>query len=272
MISVIIPASNEEAYIGPCLTALFAAPGNGAEAVVVANGCRDQTAARARSFADMAARNGWDLRVLNLPTGSKPGALNAGDAAARHPIRAYLDADVLVSPPLIAALATALSGPEPLYATGTAVIPPPRSAISRAYARFWQQLPFARSAAPGYGLFATNAAGRARWADFPDLISDDTFTRLQFDPAERLHLPQTYQWPMIEGFAALSRVRARQDAGMLQLARLHPDLLLREFKPPLTLTRLLWLAITDPAGFAAYGAVAVRSRFQVKSTAFTRGR
>ena len=272
MISVIIPASNEEAYIGPCLTALFASPCNGAEAVVVANGCRDRTAACARDFAALAAQNGWGLRVLDLPTGSKPGALNAGDAAARHPIRAYLDADVLVSPPLMAALATALSAPEPLYATGTAVIPPPRSAISRAYARFWQHLPFARSVAPGYGLFATNAAGRARWADFPDLISDDTFTRLQFDPAERLHLPQTYQWPMIEGFAALSRVRARQDAGILQLARLYPDLLLREAKPPLTLTRLIWLALSDPAGFAAYAAVALRSRFQVKSTAFTRGR
>ena len=272
MISVIIPASNEQAYIGPCLTALFAAPGNGAEAVVVANGCRDQTAARARSLAPLAAQNGWDLRVLDLPTGSKPGALNAGDAAARHPVRAYLDADVLVSPPLIAALATALSARGALYATGTALIPPPRSAVSRAYARFWQRLPFARSAAPGYGLFATNAAGRARWADFPDLISDDTFTRLQFAPHERLHLPQTYQWPMIEGFAALSRVRARQDTGMLQLARLHPDLLLREAKPPLTLPHLIRLTLADPTGFAAYAAVALRSRLQVRSTTFTRGR
>ncbi len=42
MLSVIIPASNEEGYIADCLTALFASapvPG-GAEAVVVANGCR----------------------------------------------------------------------------------------------------------------------------------------------------------------------------------------------------------------------------------------
>jgi glycosyltransferase involved in cell wall biosynthesis len=46
VLSVILPASNEEAYIGPCLTALFAShpvPG-GAEVVVVANGCRDATA------------------------------------------------------------------------------------------------------------------------------------------------------------------------------------------------------------------------------------
>jgi glycosyltransferase involved in cell wall biosynthesis len=46
VLSVILPASNEEAYIGACLTALFASdpvPG-GAEVVVVANGCRDATA------------------------------------------------------------------------------------------------------------------------------------------------------------------------------------------------------------------------------------
>ena len=244
----------------------FAAPGNGAGAFVVVNGCRDQTAARARSFAAMAAQNGWHLLGLDRPTGAKPGALNAGDAAVRHPIRACLDADVLVSPPLTAALATALSAPEPRYATGTDVIPPPRTAISCAHARFWQQLDFARSDAPGYGPFATNAAGRARWADFADLISDDTVTRLQFDPAARLHLPQTCQWPMIEGFAALSRVRARQDVSILQLDRLYPDLLPREFNPPLT--RLLRLALTGPTGFAA---AALRSRFQTKSNAFRRG-
>ncbi len=46
MLSVILPASNEEAWIGPCLSALLASdpvPG-GAEVIVVANGCRDATA------------------------------------------------------------------------------------------------------------------------------------------------------------------------------------------------------------------------------------
>ncbi len=272
MLSVIIPASNEQDYIGPCLIALFSSPTPGAQAIVVANGCRDATAAVARRYADVAAAAGWTLEVLDLSTGSKPLALNAADAAARHPVRAYLDADVIVSPGLMAALAAALAGPAPRYATGTAVIPRPASAFTRAYARFWQKLPFARSPAPGFGLFSVNAAGRARWAEFPNIISDDTFTRLQFTPEERLQVPQTYLWPMIEGFARLTRVRARQDAGVYELARLYPGILTREAKPPLSLRHLSRLAATDPLGFVAYAAVALRTRLTRSSATFTRGR
>ncbi|MBD3766188.1 MAG: glycosyltransferase, partial [Rhodobacterales bacterium] len=53
MLSVILPAHQEADWIAPCLTALFASdpvPG-GAEAVVVANGCTDATAAVAQGMA-----------------------------------------------------------------------------------------------------------------------------------------------------------------------------------------------------------------------------
>ncbi|HRK43439.1 MAG TPA: glycosyltransferase, partial [Gemmobacter sp.] len=203
MLSVIIPASNEEGYIGPCLAALFASgpvPG-GAEAIVVANGCRDRTADVARGMAARVEAAGWGFRVIERRDGGKPAALDAGDAAALGDLRAYLDADVIVSPMLMAQLAEALAGPEPRYASGTAMIPPAKSWVTRAYARFWQSLPFAQSVAPGYGLFAVNAAGRARWAQFPAIISDDTFVRLQFLPAERVQVAASYRWPMIEGFA-----------------------------------------------------------------------
>lgn len=273
MLSVIIPASNEEGYIGACLAALFASdpvPG-GAEAVVVANGCRDATAARAREMAAEAAQVGWALRVLDLPEGGKPGALNAGDAVAQGAMRAYLDADVIVAPGLMTALVATLSVPGPVYASGTPRIPRARSAVTRAYARFWQRLPFAQSKAPGYGLFAVNAAGRARWGAFPALISDDTFVRLQFTPEERVQVPQGYDWPMIEGFAALTRVRRRQDAGVAEIARLHPGLMEREGKDRLAPAGVLRLILSDPAGFAAYAAVSLAVRLK-RGRGWTRGR
>ena len=124
-----------------------------------------------------------------------------------------------VSAGLMGQLATVLTDDRPRYATGTARIPRAQSWVTRAYARFWQRLPFAQSVAPGYGLFAVNAAGRARWAEFPAIISDDTFVRLQFLPLERTQTPAPYDWPMIEGFAALTRVR-RLEARVGGVARL----------------------------------------------------
>jgi len=271
MLSVIIPASNEAGYIGACLTALLASGPLGAEAIVVANGCRDATAEVARGFADRAAAAGWRLRVLDVPEGGKPNALNQGDAVAQGDLRAYLDADVVVMPDLMAQLIAALATDQPRYATGTARIPRAKSAVTRAYARFWQSLPFAQSNAPGYGLFAVNAAGRARWGDFPGIISDDTFVRLQFDPAERLQVPARYDWPMIEGFAALSRVRRRQDAGVAEIDRLYPGLLAREAKARLGTGRLLGLGLRDPLGFATYAAVSLAVRLR-RGQGWSRGR
>jgi glycosyltransferase involved in cell wall biosynthesis len=272
VLSVIVPASNEEAFVVRCLGALYASPCPGAEVIVVANGCRDQTAAVARATGPEAKAAGWDLRVIELEKGSKPGALNAGDSAARYGTRAYLDADVTVSPGLMAALAEVLAGDAARYASGTPRIPRAQSMVTRAYARFWQRLPFNQTAAPGYGLFSVNAAGRARWGDFPDIISDDTFVRLQFAPDERVQVADPYDWPMIEGFNALTRVRRRQDAGVTELNRLYPGLLAREGKPRLTLAGLAGLALRDPVGFATYASVSLAVRQRRGGAEFTRGR
>ena len=268
MISVIIPAHNEEGYIGTCLDLLLQSTppdtaGEPPQVVVVANGCTDQTADEARAFSGAFADKHWQLDILDLPDGGKLNALNAGDRAARYGTRIYVDADIHVSRDLIAQLAQVLTRPEPAYAGGRPRIRPARSFVSERYARFWEKLPFMARGVPGCGVYAVNAAGRARWENFPQIIADDTFVRHQFTADEMHGVPATYSWPITEGFGNLVRVRRRQDQGLEEVRLKHPELAARMAPTAPDRQEKLALFLRDPLGFVIYAAVAIAVRFPV---------
>jgi len=272
--TIVIPASNESRWIEPCLDALLAqTPGAGQMAVIVsANACRDDTAARALSRSEAFAARGSSLSVIDSQLPGKPGALNRAEALAPPGPRAFLDADVTCTPGLIESLRATLRAPRPLFATGRLVVSSPRSSVTRRYARLWQRLPFLTEGATGAGLFAVNPAGRARWKAFPDVISDDTFARLHFAPDERIEVPDTYLWPLPEGFRNLARVRRRQDDGIAELRRIAPHLFVNDATPRLTAARLATLATTRPLDLATYLAVRLAARIGPRSGGWTRGR
>ena len=274
--AIILPAHEEAAHLPACLDALLAQrlpAGCAPLLIVVPNACTDATEALARARIPDFAAAGWRMEVIATPRGGKPHALNLGDAAAPPGgPRIYLDADVVMGPGLLAGLLAAVAGPGARYAGGRLRVPCARSPLSRAYARFWQRLPFVAEGVPGAGLFAVNAQGRARWRDFPDLISDDGFVRLHFARHERHLVDADYAWPITEGFGPLVRVRRRQDAGMAQIARLHPALMSNAQGDRPDRGRILRLAQSDPAGFAAYAAVALAVRLRRSDGAWARGR
>ena len=274
-LSIIIPANNEEAYLADCLQALMASEPTDApvQVLVVANACTDRTVPVAQGFEASARRLGWNLQVLDLAEPGKLNALNVGDDRATGGMRLYLDADVRVSPSLVRQLVEVLSATtDARYASGTPRVSPAKSWVTRAYARFWQQLPFARSEAPGFGAFAVNAAGRARWGRFPDIISDDTYVRLLFAPHERVGVAAGYDWPMVEGFQRLVKVRRRQDEGVREIARRWPALMNREGKSSLEGAQLLHLAVKEPLGLLVYVVVSLTVKSRRASTQWTRGR
>lgn len=276
-VTVILPAHNEADYLPACLAALWASDmaGVAPRLIVVANGCTDDTAAIARAAAQQAEAAGWALEVIETETGGKLHALGLGDAACGTGVRVYLDADVIVSPGLIGALARRLAQSEaPLYASGTPQILPAKNAFSRAYGRFWQRLPFVAEGVPGFGLFAMNAAGRARWGDWPDIIADDAFARAHFAPDERVLIALPYGWPLVEGFGALVRVRRRQNAGVRELEALFAQLMQAEGSGRSGCFGILRRALRDPLGFAAYAGVqlAVRTPLYADSARWARGR
>ncbi|OIQ45000.1 MAG: glycosyl transferase [Roseobacter sp. MedPE-SW] len=273
-VSVLIPAHNEADYIAACLASLFACAlpeGLRGEVLVLANGCTDATARIARAQQPTPQ---WQLKILELPEGNKLYALNAGDAEARGTVLIYLDADVTMEPTLIGQITSALGTAPPRYVSGTPQLAPAQSALTRAYGRFWMRLPFVQNGTPGFGLFAMNRAGRARWQNWPDIIADDTFARLSFAPDERVKLPSQYCWPMVEGFRNLTRVRRRQNAGVAELSETYPALMANDDKQKLPLRHLLRLLCSDPVGFAAYALVsaAVKSPLFRSQQRWTRGR
>lgn len=277
-IAILLPAHNEAAHIDACLRALLTSDplpdDETIEILILANGCTDTTAKQARAFAPAAGDRGWQLRVIELAQGDKLQALTHGDRATQADIRIYLDADVLVTAPLISQIAAVLQGDAPRYASGQPRVAPARTWITRAYGRFWTGLPFVRNAVPGFGLFAMNSAGRARWGDWPDIISDDTFARLNFTAGERIGVRASYSWPMVEGFANLVRVRRRQNLGVQEIATLFPQLLNNDDKEPVGPMALLRMALRDPLGFLVYGtvAMAVKTPLFASETRWTRGR
>ena len=270
-LSVIIPAHNEQDYIDDCLTSLLAqqhAPDR-IEVLVMANACTDATVERALSHKRGFSEKGWKLRILRVPTPGKIHALNCADRAASGAGLIYLDADVICGNYLLGQLHAALAPARPLYASGKLQIAPAQTWISRAYGRTWGALPFMQSKAVGAGLFAVNRVGRARWDAFPDIISDDTFVRLHFTPDERIEVPETYIWPLVEGFSNLVRVRRRQDAGVDEIARLYPNLMNREDKEKPDLKALF---LRDPVSFICYSAVKLAVRSRKPDMGWTRGR
>lgn len=279
MLCVIIPANNEADYIGACLQALVASDAADApyQIIVAANGCSDATAQIARGFAARFAARGWQMTVLEIAQSGKLNAMNLAEAHVRAGAsRAYLDADARVAPPLLAQIDRILARPAPAYASGRPQVLRGQSWVTRAYARIWTRLPFMQQGVPGCGFFAVNPAGRARWGALPDIISDDTFVRLNFAPEERLGVPAGFGWPMVEGLRNLIRVRRRQDAGVRQVARLYPELLANDEDRRLGPARVGALLASDPIGFAVYATVALVVRLTLQrganSVGWVRGR
>ncbi len=182
-LSIVIPAHDEGPLVRRSLERMLrgAEPGE-FEVVVVANGCRDDTAAQA------AAVEG--VSVVEIAQGSKIAALNAGDERATAFPRAYVDADVEMTVSALRALADALSATSsPRAAAPTLHVDATGSSLPvRCHTRVWATSDYRTSGHVGSGVYAVNEAGRARWGAFPDVVADDRFVQLRFQPDERVTL------------------------------------------------------------------------------------
>jgi len=230
-ISVVIPAHDEEHTIDRCLTRLLAGPGaEELQVVVVCNGCRDGTAQRARAYSS------GGVLVLETQVRGKAQALNLGDSVAEHFPRFYVDADVSVTTEAIRDVARLLGEDEGI------LLAAPRAVLdytgldwlARSYFRVWTSLPYFEGGVIGSGIYAFSSAGRARFGEFPEIIADDEFARLQVGPSERrASSTSTFSISPPRSLREILRVQARVRAGNCELHRLFPNLRANDETSPL---------------------------------------
>ena len=127
MISVVIPALNEEARIAECLLALQAQTVPADEILVVDGGSQDKTAAIAQQCG---------AQVLHNPKRHAAAARNIGIQAAKGDVVAFIDADCIPAADWLEQIALAFTDPALQGLGGKVVAAPPANAVEA----FWSRL------------------------------------------------------------------------------------------------------------------------------------
>lgn len=214
LVSVVIPAHNEESGIGRCLRLLTDTAANGElDVVVVANACQDATAEVARLCG---------ARVLETPIAGKAHALRLGDAQCRTFPRLYLDADVDLSTNSVRAMVAALATTDALACAPTPVLDTTGASwVVIRFNRVLDRLLAGRRGLAGTGAYLLDAVGHGRVFPLPDLINDDGYVNRSFSSAEQVVVPaaRAVVRPP-KTVAAVVRRRARVRLGNRALDRL----------------------------------------------------
>ena len=255
-VSIIIPAHNEAAVIERCLTTMLRGANDGElDIIVVANGCNDDTAARARAVSPA-------VRVIDTATPGKSNAINVGDAAATDFPRFYVDADVRLPIESIRRVAQVLRGGTFLAAAPKIAFDLSQSSLLvKGFYDIWLRTPYMQEGMIGSGVYAVNEAGRKRWDKIPNITADDAFVRLQFKPPERTVVADcTFTITPPRSIGGVVKIKTRGHFGNAELKKAQPDLFNNEGEPhgqalaKMALNPLRWPAL------AVYGYVRIAAR------------
>ncbi|MEN8215220.1 MAG: glycosyltransferase [Pseudomonadota bacterium] len=263
LISIIIPAHNEEKVIGRCLTNLLQGLNpEEAEIIVVCNGCTDQTAKLVQSTAA--------VQLIETPVASKANALNLGDEQAKGFPRIYIDADIQISGEDVKKLAQELKKDTLLAASPVMRVEfKGRSWSIKAFYKIWCCLPFVTQGTIGSGVYALSKTGRERFDKFPEITADDGFVRFLFSPSER-GVVKSAAFTVFppRRLSNLIRIRNRIYFGAYELKKTFPELAARYHESnigstffPLFKKISLWPALLVYISINLYSRIGGRCKF-----------
>ncbi len=267
MISIIIPAHNEEKVIAAALNPLVAAANSGAvEIIVVCNGCADKTAEIVTSFGDA-------VNCIVTPIPSKTNALNLGDAVASGFPRIYQDADVVLSFEAIKQIALVLQSNKFLAAAPVMRMDFRNASwLVRSYYEVWQHLPYVQEGMIGTGVYALSEAGRKRFDIFPEIIADDGYIRALFKTDERTSVDSCFSLVRAPSdLASLLKIKTRSRLGHYELKKKFPELQNNEEKDYSGATLSLISQVTLWPKLPVYLYVNLKARFKAKKYARIQG-
>ena len=235
MISVIVPAFNEEQSLGQCLGSLLDQNYEDYEVIVVDDGSTDKTLEIARSY------EGTKVKVIHQENEGKAGALNTGIGASMGSIVLTVDADTRLNRSALRALAERFSARSDLGAlAGSVKVYNPKGLLQKLQGteyttsigliRKGQSMLGSVMIVPGpIAAFRREAVGRVHG------FSSDTFAE-DFDitlAVLKAHYRVEYESRAVaytiapRGLEDLVKQRRRWYRGMIQVLAKHDDMFLR---------------------------------------------
>ena len=219
MISIVIPAYNEEKVIGRCLSALNEGNTSGLlDIIVVCNGCIDKTAETAAEIAPEAT-------IIIINEADKAAALNIGIENCKYEKVLLLDADVIFSIRKITTLLKFMEENNYLVVTPSLNLKLTHSSfLNRNYYEIANKLPYLQGAKISHVILLSEE-GVKRIGKIPKVIADDNYIRLKFSDSEKATLADiSYEMNAPTSYWGLVKILTRSHLGNIELYKKYPEI------------------------------------------------
>lgn len=256
MLTVIIPAYNEEKCIERTLSELTNFSSLEVEVIVLPNGCVDNTAEFVRAKFP-------SFKVVELDTGSKILAINKGLEIAQFEHVLVQDADVIISTESISSILRFIKSEQYLFASPKTKIVQDGSLLTNMYYSFLKLTPAYRVGMVNSGAYLISPKARAMLGKFPQVIADDGYVKGTLGSANLTTVPSCYSVVMSpRTIWSLIKIKTRSKLGNMELKK--------KFTSPTTggnsFSSLFKIAIKEKAlfKFLVYATVISIATFRAK--------